>query len=253
MMKISSKSHFCFSRLTVYLCGEATDLVDEISAQWWGNKYHEMYFMTAGVISGEDLRKEITTLRYEMLSQMRRYERQQDDIRGQVKAIERDLTGTGRACEEILERLKKIDEHTKNLPAPSPFHTLPAPSSAPAPGPMRVPSPRPWETSPQRSTSPRPFEPSPQRSTSPRPFESSPQRSASPRLWEPSPQRAPSPRPDKISTTSIPQEPGKVGQLRPYGYNSRADSRLAPSQWEMALQSNAVSHWLGANLESALW
>ena len=33
----------------------------------------------------------------------------------------------------------------------------------------------------------------------------------------------------------------------------RADSRLAPSQWETSLQSNAVSHWLGANLESALW
>ena len=33
---------------------------------------------------------------------------------------------------------------------------------------------------------------------------------------------------------------------------SRADSRLAPNQWEMWLQSNAVSHWLGANLESAL-
>ena len=32
----------------------------------------------------------------------------------------------------------------------------------------------------------------------------------------------------------------------------RADSRLAPCQWETALQSNAVSHWLGANLESAL-
>ena len=31
-----------------------------------------------------------------------------------------------------------------------------------------------------------------------------------------------------------------------------ADSRLAPSQWETALQSNAVSHWLGANLEAAL-
>ena len=25
----------------------------------------------------------------------------------------------------------------------------------------------------------------------------------------------------------------------------RADSRLAPSQWETSLQSNAVSHWLG--------
>ena len=32
----------------------------------------------------------------------------------------------------------------------------------------------------------------------------------------------------------------------------RAVSRLAPSQWETPLQSNAVSHWLGANLESAL-
>ena len=32
----------------------------------------------------------------------------------------------------------------------------------------------------------------------------------------------------------------------------RADFRLAPSQWETSLQSNAVSHWLGANLKSAL-
>ena len=32
----------------------------------------------------------------------------------------------------------------------------------------------------------------------------------------------------------------------------RIDSRLAPSQWETSLQSNTVSHWLGANLESAL-
>ena len=32
----------------------------------------------------------------------------------------------------------------------------------------------------------------------------------------------------------------------------RADSRLVPSQWETSLQSNAVSHWLGANLESVL-
>ena len=34
---------------------------------------------------------------------------------------------------------------------------------------------------------------------------------------------------------------------------NRADSWLAPSQWEMMLQSNAVSHWLGANLESDLY
>ena len=33
----------------------------------------------------------------------------------------------------------------------------------------------------------------------------------------------------------------------------RADSRLAPSQWETSLRSNTVSHWLGANPESALW
>ena len=34
--------------------------------------------------------------------------------------------------------------------------------------------------------------------------------------------------------------------------SSRADSRFAPSQWEMMLLCNDVSHWLGANLESAL-
>ena len=36
-------------------------------------------------------------------------------------------------------------------------------------------------------------------------------------------------------------------------YSSPADSRLAPSQWQTSLQSNAVSHWLGANLESSLY
>ena len=30
----------------------------------------------------------------------------------------------------------------------------------------------------------------------------------------------------------------------------RADSSQAPNQWETSLQSNPVSHWLGANLES---
>ena len=35
-------------------------------------------------------------------------------------------------------------------------------------------------------------------------------------------------------------------------YN-RADYRLASSQWETSLLSNAVSHWLGANLESTLF
>ena len=32
----------------------------------------------------------------------------------------------------------------------------------------------------------------------------------------------------------------------------RADSKFAPSQWEPSLQSNGVSHWLGANQESVL-
>ena len=32
----------------------------------------------------------------------------------------------------------------------------------------------------------------------------------------------------------------------------RADPRFVPSQWETSLQSNATSHWLGANIESAL-
>ena len=38
----------------------------------------------------------------------------------------------------------------------------------------------------------------------------------------------------------------------PYIIHVRADSRLAPSKWETSLQSNAVSHWLDENLESAL-
>ena len=32
----------------------------------------------------------------------------------------------------------------------------------------------------------------------------------------------------------------------------RADSRFAPSQWEMALLCNTISHWLGVTLELAL-
>ena len=39
--------------------------------------------------------------------------------------------------------------------------------------------------------------------------------------------------------------------LRHFVQASSADSRLASSQWETSLQSNAVSHWLGANLESS--
>ena len=37
-----------------------------------------------------------------------------------------------------------------------------------------------------------------------------------------------------------------------YSWHLRADSRFAPSQWGTSLQSNSVSHWLGANLLSAL-
>ena len=36
------------------------------------------------------------------------------------------------------------------------------------------------------------------------------------------------------------------------GHYHRADSRFVPSQWETALLCNGVSHWRGANLESAL-
>ena len=36
---------------------------------------------------------------------------------------------------------------------------------------------------------------------------------------------------------------------RPATHN-RDESRFTPSQWETPLQSNAVSHWLGANLEA---
>ena len=45
--------------------------------------------------------------------------------------------------------------------------------------------------------------------------------------------------------------PAEKMSIHPIQWN-RADSRFAPSQWEMALQSNDVSHWLGASLESAL-
>ena len=34
--------------------------------------------------------------------------------------------------------------------------------------------------------------------------------------------------------------------------DTRADSKFSASQWETSLESNAVSHWLGANLESVI-
>ena len=36
------------------------------------------------------------------------------------------------------------------------------------------------------------------------------------------------------------------------GNNNGADSRFAPSQWEMAFLCNNISHWLGASLEQPL-
>ena len=38
-----------------------------------------------------------------------------------------------------------------------------------------------------------------------------------------------------------------------YSIYIRADSRFAPSQWEMLLLCNDVSHWLGTSLESTLY
>ena len=49
-----------------------------------------------------------------------------------------------------------------------------------------------------------------------------------------------------------PRSPASAGHGSTFGVDIRTDSRFAPSQWETSLQSNAVSHWLGANLESAL-
>ena len=43
-----------------------------------------------------------------------------------------------------------------------------------------------------------------------------------------------------------------MAKIRPITTLSWADSRFAPSQWETALLCNDVSHWLSANLESAL-
>ena len=42
-----------------------------------------------------------------------------------------------------------------------------------------------------------------------------------------------------------------VDKIKDGGWQCKADSWIAPSQWETSLQSNAVSHWLGANLESS--
>ena len=46
--------------------------------------------------------------------------------------------------------------------------------------------------------------------------------------------------------------PGWCGCNYKFSNSYRVDSRFVPSQWETSLQSNGVSHWLVANLESAL-
>ena len=54
---------------------------------------------------------------------------------------------------------------------------------------------------------------------------------------------------DKFGITAVFSDGIYLG-LRAYG-TLKPDSRLVPCQWETSLQSNTVSHWLGANLESA--
>ena len=50
----------------------------------------------------------------------------------------------------------------------------------------------------------------------------------------------------------------KQGETTPYGYSMgytlhcRDQSWYAPSQWEMSLHCNDVSHWLGSHLDWSL-
>ena len=46
--------------------------------------------------------------------------------------------------------------------------------------------------------------------------------------------------------------PLKLSCLQYITWYCRTDSRFVPCQWEMPLQSNGVSHWLGTNQEPAL-
>ena len=58
-----------------------------------------------------------------------------------------------------------------------------------------------------------------------------------------------------IKTVSIESNKNRTVRrcLAPLWWYHRAELRLVPSQWETSLQSNAVSHWMGANLVSALY
>ena len=58
----------------------------------------------------------------------------------------------------------------------------------------------------------------------------------------------------KIFIASLHMTPPQTYLNWANAYIYRADSRFAPSQWEMVLlRCNNVSHWLGASLESALF
>ena len=62
--------------------------------------------------------------------------------------------------------------------------------------------------------------------------------------------------PDICMNGIVEEHHGNIGLMMfpfPFLIWIRADSRLAPNQWETSLLSNDVSHWLGANLESAIW
>ena len=54
----------------------------------------------------------------------------------------------------------------------------------------------------------------------------------------------------KVDNHFIPSVIAPMCDFLAYAY--MVDTRCAPSQWETALLCNDVSHWLGANLESAL-
>ena len=47
----------------------------------------------------------------------------------------------------------------------------------------------------------------------------------------------------------------QISKIRQNGdlIQDTADSMIAPGQWETSLQSNAISHWMGASLESSLY
>ena len=55
----------------------------------------------------------------------------------------------------------------------------------------------------------------------------------------------------ELTTSHLVVQHITIGPEENFTYH-RAKSRLAHSQWETLLQSNTVSHWLGANLGSAL-